>query len=170
MNWLDIVIIVAIAIPTIIGLKVGIISAVLSLAGIIVGVILAGRYYLSLSEQLTFIPQAGAAKIIAFAIIVIGVMIIAVVIARLLRRIASVLLLGWINQIGGAAFGLLLGAIFCGALLALWVKYLGITEAIAESALAFILLDRWPIVLALLPDEFDSIRSFFSNGSSYFEG
>jgi len=35
MNWLDIVIIVLIAIPTLIGLKIGIIKAALSLAGVI---------------------------------------------------------------------------------------------------------------------------------------
>jgi len=57
MNWLDIVLIVAIAIPTFIGLRIGIIKAALSLAGLIVGVILAGRYYVLLSQQLSFIPR-----------------------------------------------------------------------------------------------------------------
>ena len=50
MNWLDIVIIVALAISTFLGLKIGIIKALLSLAGLIVGVILAGRYYAPFSE------------------------------------------------------------------------------------------------------------------------
>ncbi|GAI66173.1 unnamed protein product, partial [marine sediment metagenome] len=50
MNWLDIVIIVAIAIPTFIGLRMGIIKAALSLAGLIVGVILAGLYYVPLTQ------------------------------------------------------------------------------------------------------------------------
>ena len=161
MNWLDIVIIVAIAITTLIGLRTGIIKAALSLAGLIVGVILAGHYYLSLSEQLAFIPQASVAKIVAFTIILIGVMVIAGVLASLLKRGASVVILGWVNHLGGAVFGLVLGAIFCGALLATWVKFLGVTGAITESALAFILVDFFPVVLALLPDEFDAVRSFF---------
>jgi len=160
MNWLDIVIIVAIAISTLIGLRTGIIKAVLSLAGLIVGVILAGRYYVPLSEQLSFIPQASVAKIVAFAIILIGIMVIAGVIAGLLKWVASAMLLGWVNRLGGAILGFVLGAIFCSALLALWVKFLG-TGAIAESGLATVLLDRFPIVLALLPSEFDAIRSFF---------
>ena len=161
MNWLDIVIIVVIAITTLIGLRTGIIKAALSLAGLIVGVILAGRYYLPLSEQLAFIPQASVAKIVAFAIILVGVMIIAGVLASLLKWAASVVMLGWVNHLGGAVFGLVLGAIFCGALLATWVKFLGIAEAITESNLAFILVDFFPVVLALLPEEFDAVRSFF---------
>ena len=161
MNWLDIVIIVVIAITTLIGLRTGIIKAALSLAGLIVGVILAGRYYLPLSEQLAFIPQAGVAKIVAFAIILVGVMIIAGVLASLLKWAASVVMLGWVNHLGGAVFGLVLGAIFCGALLATWVKFLGVTGAITESNLAFILVDFFPVVLALLPEEFDAVRSFF---------
>jgi len=66
-----------------------------------------------------------------------------------------------VNRLGGALFGLVLGAILCGALLATWVRFLGITGAIVESTLARILLDYFPLVLALLPDEFDAVRSFF---------
>ena len=159
MHWLDIVIIVAIAITTFIGLKIGLIKAVLSLAGLIVGVILAGLFYVPLSEQLTFIPQATVAKVVAFAIILIGVMIIAGVLATVLKWITSVIMLGWVNRIGGAVFGLVLGAILCGAALALWIKFFGAGEAITNSSLAAIL-SRFP-VLSLLPGEFDSIRSVF---------
>ncbi len=161
MNWLDIVILVTIAIFTFLGFRIGIIKAFLSLAGLIVGVILAGRFYVPLSEQLSFIPQATAAKIVAFAIILIGVMLIAGVLALLLKWAASVMMLGWVNRVGGAVFGLLLGAIFCSAFLAIWVRYFGIDGAVAESSLATILLDRFPVILALLPGEFDAVRSFF---------
>jgi len=161
MNWLDIVIIVVIAISTFIGLRIGLIRAVLSLAGLIVGVILAGRYYILLSEQLAFIPQASVAQIVAFVIILIGVMVIAGVLAWLLKWAASVMMLGWVNRAGGAIFGLVLGVIFCSALLATWVKFFGIVEAISESSLTVILLDQFPMVLALLPKEFDMVRSFF---------
>ena len=161
MNWLDIVIIVAIAIAILIGLRIGIIKAILSLAGLIVGVILAGRYYDPFYHQLSFIPYENAAKVVAFAIILIGVMVIAGVLASLLKWAASAIMLGWVNRLGGAVFGLVLGAIFCGALLAIWVKFFDITAAISESNLAAILLDRLPMVLALLPDEFDAVRSFF---------
>ncbi len=161
MSWLDIVILILIVIPILIGLKIGIIKAVLSLAGAIVGVILAGRYYVSFAESLAFISEPSLAKITAFAIILIGVMVIAAVLASLIKKVVSVVLLGWVNRLGGAIFGFVLGAIFCGALLAMWVKFLGIGDAVSGSALANLLLDSFPIVLAFLPAEFDSIRSFF---------
>jgi len=161
MNWLDIVIIIAIAVSTFIGLRKGIIKAVLTLAGLVVGVVLAGRYYLPFSQHLSFIPQPSLAKVAAFAIIFIGVMVIATVLAHLAGWAASAVMLGWVNRLGGAAFGFVIGAIFCGAFLAMWVKFLGITGAIAESNIAPILLGHFPRVLALLPKEFDTVRSFF---------
>jgi len=161
MSWLDIVIVVAIALSTFLGFRAGLIKAVLLLAGLIVGIILAGRYYVPFSEQLTFISQAGVAKVVAFAIILIGVLVIAIVLARLLKWAASVIMLGWVNRLGGAILGLLLGALFCSALLAIWVKFLGPTAVITKSGLAALLLDNLPMVLGLLPGEFDAIRSFF---------
>lgn len=161
MSWLDLVIIATIGINTLMGLKTGLIKTVLSLAGVIVGVILAGRFYLPLAGQLTFIPQATVAKVVAFAIILIVVMVISGVLATLLKWATSLMMLGWVNRLGGAAFGLLLGAIFTGALLATWVRFLGAGQAISDSALAALLLDRFPMVLALLPQEFDTVRSFF---------
>ena len=161
MNWLDIVILVIIVSGTFLGLKAGIIKAVFSLAGLIAGIILAGRYYAPLAEQLTFIPQANVAEIAAFAIILIAILVIAGVLARFLGWVASVVMLGWVNHLGGAAFGFVLGATFCSMLLATWVQFFDITDIILESSLSVILLDRLPAVLVLLPDEFDAMRRFF---------
>jgi len=160
-NWLDIALIIVIAVSTFLGLKIGIIKAILSLAGIIVGVILAGRYYLPLAEQLSFIPQPSVAKIAAFAIILVGTIAIAAVLAVVLKWAASAMMLGWVNHLGGAIFGLFWGATLCGALLAIWVKFIGTAAAISESSLAMVLVNYFPLVLALLPDEFDLVRSFF---------
>jgi len=158
---LDIVLIIMLALATFQGFKTGIIKAVISLAGVIVGVILAGRFYAPLAGQLAFVPHEGMAKIIAFAIILVGVMVVAGVVASLMKWAASLVMLGWVNHLGGALFGLLLGATFCGAILATWVKFLGIGDTVASSALANVLLNYFPLVLSLLPQEFDAVRSFF---------
>ena len=163
MNWLDIVILVLIVIPTLIGLRAGIIKAVLSVVGVVVGVILAGRYYAVLAEYLAFIPQPSLANIAAFAVILIGVMIIAAVVASLIKRVVSIVMLGWVNRLGGAVFGFAIGAVFCGALLTIWIKFVDIGGggSIDNSFMAALLRDSFPMVLALLPGEFDSVRSFF---------
>ena len=162
MSWLDLVIVVVLTISTFLGLRMGIIKAVLSLVGVIVGVVLAGQYYVALAGALPFFSEtSSAAKIVAFAVILIAVMIIAAVAARFLKWAASVMMLGWVNRLGGAALGLVLGAVFCAALLAIWVKWVGAGDTITGSMIAPILLDKLPTVLALLPGEFDAIRSFF---------
>jgi membrane protein required for colicin V production len=161
MNWLDIIIIVLLAISTLMGLRVGIIKAVLSLAGVIIGVILAGRFYPALAQQLTFISQENLARIAAFAIILIGIMVVAGILALVLKWLASAVLLGWVNRLGGAIFGLVLGAIVCSALLAILAKFLDTAGSINDSGLANLFLDRFPMILALLPEEFDAVRSFF---------
>ena len=161
MSWLDIVILVPIVIAAFVGLKTGLIKALLSLVGVVVGVILAGRFYAPLSEQLTFISSEGVAKVVAFAIILIGAMVISLVLANLIKWAVSMMMLGWVNRVGGAVFGVFMGAITCGALLAAWVKFFGAGETILNSILASVLLDYFPMVLALLPAEFDAVRSFF---------
>ena len=161
MSWLDIVLLVVLAVATLIGLKTGLIKTILSLVGMIIGVILAGNLSDPLAERLTFISHAGTAKVVAFAIILIAVMIIASMIARFLKWATSLVMLGWVNRLGGAVFGFLLAGIFCGAALAAWLNFFGSAATITESGIAKVLLDRLPLVLALLPEEFGSVSSFF---------
>jgi len=70
------------------------------------------------------------------------------------------MMLGWVNQIGGAVFGLMLGLILCGALLALWIQFFGAGETITNSSLASIL-SQFPLVFSLIPGEFGSAGSVF---------
>jgi membrane protein required for colicin V production len=161
MNWLDVIILVVIAISTVIGLKVGIIKAFFAIAGGIIGVVLAGRFSGSLADRLPFISDAGVAGVVAFAIILIVVMIIAIILAVVIKWATSAVMLGWLNRLGGVVLGLILGAIFCAALLTMWVNFQGISSAVSDSFLARFLVDKFPIVLALLPARFDSVRSFF---------
>jgi membrane protein required for colicin V production len=161
MDWLDIVIIVLLAVPAFLGLKAGIIKALFTVAGVVIGVILAGRFAGSLGGALHFISSAGTAKVVAFVFILLAVMIAATILALVITKLISAVLLGWLNRLGGAGLGVFLGFIFCGALLTMWVKYLGMSGAVSNSLLAGVLLNGFPIVLALLPSDFNSVRSFF---------
>jgi membrane protein required for colicin V production len=160
MNWLDIIIAVALIVPVFTGLKQGLIKAALSLAGLIIGVILASNFYQQLAGVLGFISNKDVANVVAFIIILVVVMVIATVLVVLLKATVKVVMLGWVDRLGGAIFGFLMGAIFMGALLAIFVKFFG-TGLVTESFLAKILLDKFPLVLALLPSEFNTIREFF---------
>ncbi len=161
MNWLDIVLVVVLAVSVLVGLRGGLIKVVLSLAGLVIGIVLAGRYYVALSHRLTFIESPKIAEIVAFAIILVAILIATAIVVRLLNWVASLVMLAWLNRLAGAIFGLLIGALVCGAALALWAKYFGLSRPLADSAIAAMLLERFPIILKLLPSEFGGIRSFF---------
>jgi membrane protein required for colicin V production len=163
MNWLDIIILIFLAIAVVIGLKIGIIKTLFTVVGIIVGIVLAGRFSSSLGDKMTFISDPGTAKVVAFAIIMIVVLIISAILAAIVKWVASAVLLGWVNRLGGAILGLVLGSFFVAAVLTMWVKYLGINSVISDSFMASFLVDKFPVVLGLLPSEFDSVRSFFKS-------
>jgi|TARA_B100001971_G_C18225326_1_gene560013 membrane protein required for colicin V production len=159
-NWLDIIILISLVVSVFAGLRRGLVKSVLSLAGLIIGVVLAGHLYKSVSGILTFISNEDAANIVAFILILVLVMMAAFFFARLLKSAIKVVMLNWVDRVGGTVFGLLVGAILWGAILAAWVKFFG-PGLVTESLLASVLLDIFPLVLGLLPGEFDSIRNFF---------
>jgi membrane protein required for colicin V production len=160
MSWLDIVVIILLIISLIGGFATGLIKSLFSLIGLVVGVVLAGHYYAAFAGNLGFISNPSAARIVAFAIIFVVVMIIAAILGILFTKLVSAILLGWLNRLLGAIFGLILGAIFISAILAIWVKYAGGGGAVEASALGQFLLQRFPIILGLLPKEFDTVRQF----------
>ncbi len=160
MNWLDIVLMVVLALATFLGVWRGIISMVLPLAGIIIGVFLAGQHYGTVGGWLP-IDNPEYAKWAAYAIIIVAVLIVAVILAVILRRFIRWVLLGWVDRLGGGILGLVLGGLICAAILAACVKFELGSGFIQDSGIARLLLDWLPAVLALLPEEFDVVKDFF---------
>ena len=160
MNWVDIVIIIYLCISVLMGLMEGLIRTVLSIVGVIVGIMLASHFYKQLGNILTFTSNKNWANIAAFVIILVAVMIVAAIIGLILRSIIKTIMLGWVDKLGGAAIGLFLGALSISALLAIIMKYHPM-DVITNSALAGFFLNKFPVVLKFLPSEFNTIKSFF---------
>ena len=161
MNWLDIILLILLFIPTFIGLRKGLIKAILSLAGLLIGIVLAGQLYQPVSKIFSFIPNENVAFILAFILILVLVLVAAFFLARLLKSIMSIVMIGWIDNIGGAILGFLSGFVLLSAILAIWVKFFG-SGLIVDSFLGKVMLDYFPLILGLLPGEFGKdIRGFF---------
>jgi len=161
MNWLDIVIIVVAVLLGLAGLRQGIIKTVFGIAGLIVGIVLAGRYY---DELAALLSSSGAtwANIAAYVIILIATLIVAGVVGSLVAKLVHLVLLGWLDRLVGCVLGVFIGGLLCAAVLAIVVKYYPGTEAvISQSGVAKFLMEGFPLLLALLPGEFDFIRDFF---------
>jgi membrane protein required for colicin V production len=161
MNWLDIIIIIALIISVISGIVQGLIKTAASLIGLILGIFIAGRYYEPFSNVLSFISNENAAHIVAFIIIFLAVIIIVTILGIVISKIVRAIMLGWLDHLLGAVAGLISGAFFIAAILALCAHFLGDNQVIAGSLLAQFLLDKFPIALGLLPAEFDTVSNYF---------
>jgi len=162
MNWLDIVIIVVAVLLGLVGLRQGIIKTVFGIAGLIGGIVLAGRYYSGLAALLS--PAAATwANIAAYAIILVATLIVASVVGWLVAKLVHFAMLGWLDRLVGFLLGVVVGGLLCAAVLAIVGKYYPGTEAvISQSGLARFVMEQIPLLLALLPGEFDFIHDFFT--------
>lgn len=167
MNWVDIVIVVVTVILGFIGLKQGLVKTVFGLAGIVVGIILAGQWDNNLAAKIFKGSEWG--QIVSFAIILVAVLVIANMIGGALKKALTFIMLGWLDNLLGLVVGLAAGLLICGALVAIIAKLGpvpvagvgGIRAAIKESALAKILVEQMPVVLALLPGDFSKVKDYF---------
>jgi membrane protein required for colicin V production len=109
---IDWVIVAILLISTFEGLRRGLISAVFSLGGLILGFILAARFWPAFQPILQrFIHEAWVVELVSYLLVILIVVVAMSVLGHLLRRTAHAIGLGWIDRILGGAFGLLRGAL-----------------------------------------------------------
>jgi membrane protein required for colicin V production len=162
MNWLDGLIILALGVSIFWGFKDGLIKAVIFVAGTILGIYLASQFAEPLADYLSFTSNQSAARMMAFAIIFIAVLIVTGILAwGIAKLVHSIPLVGWIDRLLGALLGAFLGATLIAAILANWVTWIGPNEIIQNSFLARVFLDKLPWLMAILPVDLDKVRAMF---------
>ncbi len=108
----DWVIVAVLALCTVLAWRRGIFVEVFSLAGIVVGIAVAGSYYTRLLPWFEgWLRSQALAEAAAFLLIALGVMIAAGLVARAIRLVMRTVGLGWADRLLGAAFGLLKGGV-----------------------------------------------------------
>lgn len=160
MNWLDIVIAILLLASLIVGFIQGFLKTLFTLVGLIVGIVLASNFYQEIGGLLKFISDQRIANILAFIIILLVVSIAAALIAMVLKTVLKAVNLGCIDRFAGAVLGFAIAIFLISAILAGAVKFFG-ESLVTGSWFASVLLDKFPLVLGLLPAEFDQIRGFF---------
>jgi len=164
MNWLDAAIVIVIAWFTFAAFRVGIIREVVTVIAVVVAVLAAGFYYDDLAENvLLFIDDDTTANVAAFVMLFGAVALGGQLAATLLKQMAGLFRLGWLDHLAGAAFGLLKGLILVEVFLILFTTFpfLGLDDTIRGSAIAPLFLDGGPVLLKLLPGEFNSAVEAF---------
>jgi len=160
MNWIDIVIIVALAGAVIFGFIQGFVMMFFSLLGTVIGILLASNIYSQVSALLKFVSNPSIANIIAFTLIMVIVFIVAIIIGSVLKALLSAVHLGCIDKAAGGFLGLVVGVLLIGALFAVIIKFFG-EGLVTESWIAKVLLDYFPFILKLFPSSFKEIPGFF---------
>lgn len=161
MNWIDIIILVVAIGSAVSGLAQGAIRTAFGIVGLIAGVYLAGQYYAELSMVL--FSGANWGSVVAFFIIWAIVGIAASIGGWFVAKLVHQTPFKWLDRILGAGMGLVLGLLTCAAAIAIIVTYLPSTqETISQSALARFMLQTFPLLLSLLPENFRSIEGLFT--------
>ena len=165
MNWVDVVIALLVLGLGFMGWRNGVIKLIFTLAGGIIGLLLAGQLWEQVADLLP-IESESISKLAAFVMILAAAMIISWIAARIVKTMLKVFFLGWVDDLAGAAIGLLLGGIAATAVVSAAgiVPSQTVKDAVAESTLAEPLIKSMGIVYAFLPAEFDSVKDLVSQG------
>lgn len=109
LNYVDIILLVPVAVGLVRGLFRGLIKEVLSLAGLVLGVVVAYLYADLLAESFrnSFSTSGSWIDILSYIILFALTVIIVNLLAKYLTSVSKVLALGFLNRLAGGAFGML---------------------------------------------------------------
>ena len=155
LNPLDWCIALVLAVSTVMAFLRGLIRSLVSLVGILLGVLLAFWYCHALAGWLhRWITESAAAEVAAFALILIGVIALAALIGRLLKGAASAVGLGFLDRLGGACFGFGRAVLLLAALLLPIAPMLQTVPAAQTSVLLPYLLPAAHGISFVVPHDF----------------
>jgi len=137
MNFLDIILICIAGIFLIRGLFRGLVQEIMSLTAIVLALFLASNYQHLLVPHLElYIKSEITVSALSYVVIFFGVIITFWLLAKLIRSMLDISLLGWIDRFAGAVFGLIEGVLIGLILLMFLQAFAPESEWLADSSLA----------------------------------
>ncbi len=112
MNFLDIILICIVGIFLIRGFFRGLVQEILSLTAIVLAIFLASNYqHLIVPHLELYIKSEITVSALAYVLIFFGTLVVFWLIAKAIRTMLDISLLGWIDRAAGGIFGLLEGVL-----------------------------------------------------------
>lgn len=112
MNWLDLVLVIVVGVSAFMGLKIGLVRAGFTALGIFAGSILGGQLSDDIGGLVTGIDSGSAvATVVSYAIIISICLTVAAVASVIVRKVLTLLLMGWADKLAGGALGVAAGAV-----------------------------------------------------------
>ena len=124
MNNFDLVLLVLAGILVVFGMFKGLIRILIGIAALVAAFALAASFHQPLADKLAemSIPFVGQ-RLVAYLLIFVGVMLAGGLLARVLRKMVKIAMLGWADRLGGAALGLVAAMLIAALLLLPAVAY-----------------------------------------------
>ncbi len=172
MNWLDIVLLLILALTVIMGILKGLVKQVIGIAAVVAGLILASAYYWGIADLLgTLVRNEFLANFISFVFIFVCILVVGSLLGYLLTH-AMKGPLAFLNRLFGGVFGLIKGLLICGVVVFALIAFEVARPALRESRLAPTCYRMTKAVVNLIPrnlrDKFDSsYRELRKSGGRY---
>jgi len=164
MNWLDIVLIVAIIATTVWGIVKGFIRQLLGIVAVVAGLVLAALYYRGVSDVLgTVIRNPLVANFLGFMVIFIATLVAGGLLGHLLTKVMKGPL-ALANHALGGVFGFIKAVLICGIVVFALLVFDLAQDTLRQSWVARTTFDVTKAVVNLIPQD---LRAKFN--SSYEE-
>jgi membrane protein required for colicin V production len=156
MNLLDLVIIATMIFLVVRGIFRGFFMEVGSLAGVILGVVLANHYQPQMTNYLkTYLPSANFLPMISFAVIFIGVLVVCNLLGWSLKVIMKKAFFGWADRTLGAGLAISKGIVITYLVIVLLTFFVpSKTPLIAQSRLAPLVITSYQSMISLISPTF----------------
>jgi len=110
MNFLDIILICIVSIFLLRGFFRGLVQEVLSLIAIVLAILLASNYqHLIVPHLELYITNEMTVSVLSYVLIFFGTLIVFWLLAKFIRSVLEISLLGWVDRLAGGIFGLVEG-------------------------------------------------------------
>ena len=152
MNWLDILLVVILALSVVLGVIKGFIRQIIGLAAVIIGLVLSIRYYSAGAEIFRFVSNQILANLMGFFLIFIGVLCIGWLVNILLAKAVRGQLKS-LNHFLGACLGFVKGLLICGVVVFGLLVFPVSSRALEGSQLAHYCITGLEAAYNLIPQE-----------------
>ncbi len=129
MNILDWVLLALFVVGALWGYKSGLIDGLLTLVAVYVAMVLSGQFAGRVVGLFTDSIESDAlSTAIGYVVIFVLVFLIARIVGKIIRGTMKVLFLGWVDKLGGLAFGLVAGLLIAGAVVTVLARFTYVFE------------------------------------------
>ena len=138
MNVVDLIVLGAIGLVALLGLKSGFVKPASGIGGMILGVLIALQMYGEVAAMLAgYIDKELWRNVAGFIVVVLATTIVTRVIAIIVKKLLSALVIGWADHVAGAFGGTALGLVLAGTAIFIvsGVDNAAVRTALADSAI-----------------------------------